>query len=310
MTDTIPHQETTAASYATASRVALAGIAVSSVLAAMNIAVGLMARSTSVVATGFEFAGDVLASTIVLVGMRVAARPPDENHPYGHGRVETLAAFVVGVILAAAGATISYQSLQALQVDHQPPGRAAVAALVAAIVLRTVMAFTKFRVGRRVRSAALMADAWNDAVDILSASAALTAVGLATYDPSRFLAADHYGGFLVGVVVVLTGVRVVRDASMELVDTMPSAERMDEIERVARSVAGVFGVEKRLARKTGLQYHVDLHIEVDPALTVAASHDIASEVRATVRRQLPWIADVLVHVEPSPHPPAGNASTT
>jgi cation diffusion facilitator family transporter len=160
-------------------------------------------------------------------------------------------------------------------------------------------------VGRRLRSSALVADAWNDAVDILSALAALTAVALATYDPVRFLAADHYGGFVVGIVVAMTGVRVGRDASLELVDTMPSAALTERVRAVASTVPGVHRVEKLFARKTGLQYHVDLHIEVDPALTVAASHEIAARVRSTLKERLPWIADVLVHIEPSPEPPRG-----
>ena len=286
-------------SYRTARRVALAGAAISGLLACTNILVGFLAHSTSVVATGFEFAGDVLASSIVIIGMGVAARPADDNHPYGHGRFETLSAFAVGVILAAAGATISYQSLQAVGAEHPPPGIAAAAALVGAIVLRAIMSSVKLRVGRRLRSSALVADAWNDAVDILSALAALTAVGLATYDPERFRAADHYGGFVVGIVVVVTGIRVVRDASLELVDTMPSAEITGAIVRVARSVADVRGIDKVMARKTGLQYLIDLHIEVDPVLTVAASHAIAGRVRSTLKQELPWVADVLIHVEPA-----------
>ena len=287
-------------SYRTARRVTLASIAVSAILAGSNILVGLLAQSTSVVATGFEFAGDVLASSIVLIGMGVAARPADDNHPYGHGRFETLSGFIVGVILAAGGVMISYQSLQAIGATHPPPGVMAAAALLVAIVLRGIMSSVKFRVGRRLRSSALVADAWNDAVDILSALAALAAVGLSTYDPARFLAADHYGGFIVGIVVVLTGVRVARDTSLELVDTMPPPELTSEILEVARAVAGVRGIDKVFARKTGLQHHIDLHIEVDPLLTVAASHAIAGRVRATLKHELPWVADVLVHVEPSP----------
>ncbi len=250
-------------------------------------------------AIGLEFAGDVLASAIVLVGMRVAARPPDDNHPYGHGRVETLSAFIVGVILAVGGGAICYQSLQAIGASHAPPGPGAAAILIAAIALRTTTAVVKFRAGRSLRSSALVADAWNDTVDILSALGALTAVALAAYDPVRFLAADHYGGFVVGIVVVLTGIRVERDASLELVDTMPSADVTERVRAVAGTVPGVLHVEKLFARKSGLQYHVDLHIEVDPLLTVAASHEIAPEVRSTLTRDLPWIADVLVHVEPA-----------
>jgi cation diffusion facilitator family transporter len=289
----------TAAAYRTARRVARAGVAVSGLLACTNLIVGVVAHSTAVVATGVEFAGDVLASSIVLVGMRVAARPADDNHPYGHGRFETLSAFGVGVILALAGVMIGFQSLHSVGDTRQPPGASAVAALIGAIVLRGVMSTVKFRIGRRLRSAALLADAWNDAVDILSALAALTAVGLATYDPARFLAADHYGGFVVGIIVTVTGLRVIRDASLELVDTMPEPELTGEIVQVTRTVPGVKDVDKVFARKTGLQYHVDLHIEVDPTLTVAESHAIGGHVRATLKRDLPWVADVMVHVEPS-----------
>ena len=282
----------------TARRVAIAGIAASSVLAVLNIMVGVITQSTSVFATGVEFAGDVLASTIVLVGMIVAVRPADQNHPYGHGRIETLAAFVVGLILAMGGAGICWTSLQAVGAQHPPPSSAAIATLSAAIVIRGVMSGVKFRVGRRIHSASLLADAWNDSVDILAASTALTAVGLAMYDSQRFRAADHYGGFAVGIIVILTSLRVLRDASLELMDTMPAAEMMERVRAVARAVPGVVGVDKSYARKTGFKYHVDLHIEVDPGMTVAAAHLISGVVRSRVRDELGWVADVLVHVEP------------
>lgn len=280
-------------------RLSIAGLAVSAVLATGNIVVGLLTESTSVLAIGLEFAGDVFASAVVLAGLAAAGRPADANHPYGHGRFETLAAFVVGVILVVAGVAIGYRSLQAIGASHPPPGAAATIVLAVTVLLRGVMSFVKFRSGRRLRSSALMADAWNDALDVLSALAALTAVALATYDPGRFVAADHYGGFVVGVMVVIAGIRVQRDASLELVDTMPSRALTEEIVRIARSVPGVEGVDKVLARKTGLQFHVDLHVEVDPTLTVAASHAIAGHVRAILRRELSWVADVLVHIEPS-----------
>jgi len=277
----------------------MAGIGVSILLSAGNITAGLLAHSTSVVATGVEFAGDVLASSIVFVGMHVASRPADDNHPYGHGRFETLSALLVGLILALGGGLICYHSLQAIGARHDPPGLSAAVALLTAVALRGVMSTVKFRVGRRTSSSALIADAWNDAVDILSACAALVAVALARYNPDRFLAADHYGGFVVGIVVVLTGMRVARDATMELVDTRPSRDVTDEVARVATSVTGVQGIDKVLARKSGLQYHIDLHVEVRSTLTVAESHAIAGHVRSRLRQELPWVHDVLVHVEPT-----------
>lgn len=280
-------------------RLAILSVVVSALLATSNVAVGLAAGSTSVVALGAEFAGDVLASCVVLVGLLFASRPPDANHPYGHGRLETVAGLLVGFILVAGGAGVCYRSIGEIGASHPPPGVAAIYVLVAAIAVRGVMSAAKFRVGRAIGSTSLTADAWNDAVDILSASAALTAVLLARFDPSRFLAADHYGGFAVGLVVIVSGLRVVRDASLDLADTMPDPEMMRRVVATAMSVPGVDKVEKHAARKTGLQYHLDLHIEVDPHMTVRASHTIAHDVKARVQAELPWVADVLVHVEPT-----------
>ena len=180
--------------------------------------------------------------------------------------------------------------------------------MAGAIAIRGVMSTMKFRVGRKIQSASLVADAWNDAIDILSAVAALIAVGLTIYDPSRFLAADHYGGFAVGLVVIVTGFRVMRDTSLELMDTMPEGNFTAEVRRVALSVPGVAGVEKCFARKTGLQYHVDLHLEVDPNMTVWASHELATRVRIGICDELQWVADVLVHVEPAPAFPSRDSN--
>jgi cation diffusion facilitator family transporter len=281
-------------------RLALASVAASGALAVLNVTVGLLSRSTSVVAAGLEFAGDVLASLIVFLGMLMASRPADEDHPYGHGRFEILAGLLVGLILILAGIGISLHALDRVGDVHAPPGMMAIWALVLSMVAKSTLSFTKFRVGRRIGSAALVADAWNDAVDILSSATALVAVALTLYDTERFLAADHYGGFAVGMIVVLTGVRVVRDASLELTDTMPAAHVLAEIRQMALEVPQVHGVEKCFARKTGLQYHVDLHIEVDPKMTVAQSHYLAHRVQEHICRKLPAIADVLVHIEPTP----------
>jgi cation diffusion facilitator family transporter len=281
-------------------RVAIWSILASAVLASGNLTVGLLAGSTSVVATGLEFLGDVLTATVVLAGMLMAAKPADLDHPYGHGRFETLAGLVVGIILAGGGAGICFRSLLEVSKVHPPPSAYASFALIGAILVRSVMSTLKFRVGRRIQSSSLVADARNDAVDILSATAALVALGLTLSNPARFLAADHYGGFVVGLVVILTGLRVMRDASRDLMDTMPDGRSLDEIRAVVLRVHGVVGVEKCFARRTGLQHHVDIHLEVDPNLTVWESHDIAHQVRMKLCEELDWIADVLVHVEPAP----------
>lgn len=284
-------------------RVALASIAVSGILAVVKITVGIIGRSASVLADGFESAGDVVAATAVFFGFAIASRPADEGHPYGHGRYETLTGLIVGVILFVAGIGICYRSLLGVQHVHDVPASYGVWALLASMIAKAVMSAVKFHYGKRIRSAALTADAWNDFVDILSALTALTALGLTLLDPDRFLVADHYGGFAVGLFVIFTGMRVAKETSSRLTDEMPDDEMMSAIREVSLTVPGAVGVEKCFARNVGLQYYVDLHLEVDPDLTVRKSHDIATEVRFAIRKRLDWVADVLVHVEPAPDIP-------
>jgi len=281
-------------------RVAIAGMVVSGALAIVKIVAGVTGHSTAVVADGLEAGGDVFASGFVLLGLTLAARPADENHPYGHGRAEILTGLLIGLALAAGGALISYDSLRRLGQPRLPLAGYVVWPLIASVLAKTALASVKFHYGRKIRSAALTADAWNDTKDTGSAMAALIAVELTLSNPVRFFNADRYGGFIVGLMVVSVGVRVVRETALQLMDTMPDEGLMKQIRAVASTVPGVRGVEKCYARKTGLRYHVDLHLEVDPEITVRQSHEIAHNVRYQVREQLDWVADVLVHVEPAP----------
>jgi cation diffusion facilitator family transporter len=281
-------------------RVAVASMATSACLAALKIYVGLQGHSAAVVSDGFESAADVLASGLVLLGLMLAARPPDAEHPYGHGRVETLSGLAVGLMLVISGSLISRQALEhAWDVPHSPAGYAAWP-VVASIAVKGAMGLTKRRYARRIGSSALKADAWNDSVDVLSGITALLGLCISLFDPEQFSAADHFGGAAVGVIVVFLGVRVVRDTTLQLMDTMPDTEALDRIRKVALCVPGARGIEKCFARKTGLKWHVDLHLEVDPAMSVYQSHEIATQVRVRVKEQLDWVADVLVHVEPAP----------
>ena len=169
--------------------------------------------------------------------------------------------------------------------------------MLISIAAKAWLVTVKYRHGKSLDSSALKADATNDAVDIVSGLVALSALLLTLRMPDRFPRADHYGAFVVGLIVIATAIRVAYEAAMHLMDTMPDDNAMEDIRRAAASVPDVVGVEKCYARKTGLQYHVDLHLEVDPDITVRASHVIAGRVREKVCGQLPWVADVLIHVE-------------
>ena len=162
---------------------------------------------------------------------------------------------------------------------------------------RTVTAAVKMRIGKRAHSVALTADAWHDLVDLFSGFVALAAVLISVSFPA-LRAADHYGGFAIGLIVIFLGLPVARETTLQLMDTMPDDEQMQQIRAVASNVPGALAIEKCFARKTGLRDHVDLHLEVDPHLTVLESHRIGHEVQLRIRTDLDWVADVLVHVEP------------
>lgn len=282
----------------TGQRVAAAGMLVSGALAVIKLLAGIRGHSTSVVADGLESAGDVFSSGFVLLGLTLAAKPADKDHPYGHGRIEILTGLLIGLGLSVAGALICYGSIARLGTATEVSPYV-VWPLILSLAAKTTLAIIKFRYARRLKSASLTADAWNDFMDTLSAIAALSAVGLALSDPARFIDADSYGGFIVGLIVIGVGVKVAYDTAMQLMDTMPPDEKMAEIRAAAATVPGVRGVEKCFARKTGLRYHVDLHLEVDGAMTVRQSHEIAHETRTKILNTLDWVADVLVHVEPA-----------
>ena len=274
----------------------MVSIAISVTLSSIKITVGLAAHSVALVSDGFESAADILMSGLVLFGLWVAAKPADADHPYGHGRFEILTGLAIGAVLAIAGAGISWRAL-AERNDQHTPESYALWPLLGATILKGILWTTKMRIGKKSGSVALSADALNDAVDMCSGLVALVAVALAVKFP-EMRSADHWGGFAVGLFVIFFGLRVVRETALQLMDTMPEGTQMDQIREVAKRVPGTLGIEKCFARKTGLRYHVDLHLEVDPELTVRASHDIATAVRIAIKSDLDWVEDVLVHVEP------------
>ena len=282
----------------TGRRVALASMVTSALLAAVNIVVGLVTQSSSVFATGVEFAGDVLASSIVLLGMIVAVKPADSDHPYGHGRVETLAAFAVGLILAAGGAGICWNSLQAIDTRHAPPPVAAVAVLVFAAAIRGVMSAVKFRVGtpdqqRGARGRRLERHRGH------SGGGRGAHVGrpgdaqpgsISRRRSLRRLCRRHHRR---------DHRRAHRARRVARVDGHDAGGRHD------RARAWHCGAGPRRARR-GQELRAEDRLPLPRGsshrggspLTVAESHAIAGQVRSRVRDEIGWVADVLVHVEP------------
>lgn len=200
------------------------------------------------------------------------------------------------MLLGAVGVGICLESI-AQRNDNHVPAVFAVWAMAASIVVHGILSAVKMHIGKRARSVALTADAWHDLVDLFSGCVALVSV-LLSVSFQGLRAADHYGGFAIGLIVISLGLRVARETTLQLMDTMPDDEQMQQIRAVASRVPGALAIEKCFARKTGLRYHVDLHLEVDPQLTVLQSHQIAHAVQLRITTELDWVADVLVHVEP------------
>lgn len=280
-------------------RVAATSVVVNTLLAATSLSVGLRGGSLTVVASGVEFAADVVASLAVLAGFWYASRPADSQHPYGHGRAETLTGLIIGLALFVIGASLVLHAVRDVGAVHPPPAAYTLWPLALALAVKTVLMVSKMRVSRRTGSQALLADAWNDSVDVLSSVAAIIALGLTLYDPGTFGAADRIGGMLVGVFVIVAGLGVARSTSLDLLDTMPPESLLLRVRASACAVDGVRGVEKLFGRKTGLQYHVDMHLEVDGWISVDAGHAIATRVRERIRADVDQVSDVLVHVEPT-----------
>src|ERR1019366_1592394 len=220
----------------TGQRVAVTGMLVSGTLAAIKIVVGMSGHSTAVVADGFESAAHGVASRCVLLGLALAPKPADANHPCGYGRVETLTGLLIGLVLMVGGALISWNAIRRVGQAHELLHAFVVWPLLLSIAAKTGLASLKFRYGRKLQSDALTADAWNDATDTVSAIAALIAVGLTLKDSVRFAEADRYGGFVVGLIVISAGIRVVRETAMQLMDTMPDPRLIAQIREAAFAV--------------------------------------------------------------------------
>lgn len=279
-------------------RIALLSVSLGVLLAVVKVWVGYLAHSAAVVSDGLESAGDVFSSAVVYTGLWLASKPPDYEHPYGHGRYETLAGLAVGAMLLLASVAIFWNGFTHIGQSHSLPSFV-IYPLVVAAFLKSCLAAAKLGVAKRIKSVALEADAIHDVTDLLSTGVALVSVGLVLFDAKRFAWADGVGGVIIGGIVFFLSISVVKNTVDQLLDTMPEPERLAEIRGVALSVPGALGIEKCFARRTGLRYHVDLHLEVDPELTVNASHSIATSVRSQIKEKLSWVADVLVHVEPS-----------
>jgi cation diffusion facilitator family transporter len=280
-------------------RVSLLAMAVNAVLATAKLLAGLLGNSYALIADAVESFGDIASSALVWGGLTISARPPDENHPYGHGKAEPLAALAVALMLFGAGTGIATQAVREILTPHHAPAPFTLVVLLAVIAIKEMLHRATSRVGREIGSTAVSADAWHhrsDAITSLFAGVGIT-VGLAGgpgWEP-----ADDWAALAASGVIFFNASKFVRRAMEELMDTRPDAAVLERAERTARAVPGVHAVEKVLARKMGTRYLLDMHIEVDAEMSVRAAHELAHRVKDSIRDEHPQIADVLLHVEPA-----------
>lgn len=289
---------TEVSNYQLGQRLAIIGMTVSAGLAFIKLTGGIFSGSTSLAADGLESASDVLASAIIWGGMTIARRPADDRFPYGYGRAESLAGKTVGTILLMSAVLLATHSIHRLL---QPPTSLPMWVLwplALSFIMKGGLAIIKFRTGRKIRSSALIADSGNDAVDMISAVVAAGAITLNLIDHERFAYADPLGGLGVSLIIFLMGIGIFRRTSHELMDIMPDPILVISVRKMAIEVDGVMAVEKCFGRKSGTQFFFDLHIEVDPRMSVYDAHQLAHNVKDKILDGCPFVKDVLVHVEP------------
>jgi cation diffusion facilitator family transporter len=279
-------------------RVALTGMIVNVFLATAKITAGVLGNSYVLIADGIESALDIGGSAVIWGGLKFAARPPDETHPYGHGKAEPIAAAVVaiGVLVAALGLAI--QSVREILIPHHAPAPFTLMVLVAVIVIKECLYRFVVRVGENAESTAVKTDAWHHRADAFTSLAAFIGISIALIGGQGWESADDWAALFACAIIAVNGVRLIFPALQEIMDTAPRGEIVTRIERAAASVPGVIEVEKCLVRKMGLAFYVDLHVGVDGSISVREGHEIAHQVKDAIRASNSKIADVLVHVEP------------
>jgi cation diffusion facilitator family transporter len=283
----------------TGARIALIGMLVNVVLAAAKISAGLFGNSYVLIADGIESALDIAGSVVIWGGLKIAARPPDETHPYGHGKAEPMAAAIValGVLLASIGLAI--QSVREIFVPHHGPAPFTLVVLIVVVVVKEFLYRVVIRVGKNVESTAVQTDAWHHRADALTSIAAFIGISIALIGGAKWRSADDWAALFACGVIATNGSRLLLPALHEMLDTAPRGEIVSKIQRAAASVEGVANVEKCLVRKMGISFYVDLHVGVDGEISVREGHDIAHLVKDAIQQTDPRIADVLVHIEPA-----------
>jgi len=279
-------------------RVTLGGLAVNLLLSVLKMASGLLGHSQAMVADAIHSLSDSLTDVAILLGVRFWSAPPDDRHPYGHWRIETLVTTGIGLLLIAVVVGITFNSIRNIQrgVGDAPSWLAFWAAIVSLLVKELLYHWTA-RTGHRLASSAVVANAWHHRSDAMSSIPAALAILAARLKP-EWAFVDQFGAILVSGFVLYAAWGIIRSATGDLTDEAAPEPLLDDIRLTCKQLEGVSSVHAMRTRKVGPGYHMDLHVLVNPDLSVRQGHNIATRVKRHLLGQLPSVRDVVVHIEP------------
>jgi cation diffusion facilitator family transporter len=284
--------------YREASQAALLGLVVNLGLGLTKLAGGLVGDSFALLADAVNSLGDVFTSGVVLFALWLAQRPPDREHPYGHTRAEAIAASNVALLIFLSALTVAWEAMQHLTVQHDLPPAWTLWIAAANVAIKETLYQYKVRVARRTGSAVILANAWDHRSDALSALAVLIGLAVVRGGGPDFIWADEVAALVVMAAILWSSASLFRKSVYELMDVQADKELVQEVRRTAQEVPGVRGIEKLWVRKTGLEYLVDIHVEVDRLAPVEEGHRIGHLVKDQLLQRFPSVRDVLVHLEP------------
>ena len=279
-------------------RTTLAGAAVNITLALVKAVAGILGHSFALVADAVESLTDVVGSLVILGGLAYSLRPADKNHPYGHGKAEPLAAALVAGGMAGAAAAIAWGAWREIRNPHFLPESYTLWVLALVVLVKEGMSRYVLRQNQEVGSAAVKTDAWHHRSDAITSGLAFVGIGIALVGGKGYEAADDWAALGAALIIVYNASLLLREALSELTDEEAAPPMLNGWGEIALSVEGVASVEKLHVRKMGTSYYIDMHLEVDGALTVRRGHEIAHAVKDAIRAADTRVEDVLVHVEP------------
>ncbi len=280
------------------------GMAVNIVLAIVKIVTGIVGNSYALIADGIESTTDIVSSLVVWTGLKISSLPPDDDHPYGHGKAESMAGIVVALALLAAAVFIAIQSVREIITPHHAPAWFTLLVLALVIGTKETLYRFVFKVADELTSTAVKGDAWHHRSDAITSAAAFVGISIALIGGKGYESADDWAALLACAVIVFNGYRIFRTALGEIMDAAVPNPLQREIREISSSVPGVVRIEKCRTRKSGLGLFVEIHVEVDGDSTVRRGHEIAHEVSNRLKSSALSVQDVTVHVEPALAAPA------